>query len=171
VKEHRAARITAPAPKVTRDVLKGPTAGFAEVIWRLKEDCIRHKSLKKTCLSRFPSPPCQGQGLWGGEVRIAQGHGAAHRTSATPPAALSAYRRASRRAHKRFHRHHRTSNSVVCDPPNPSHTEHAGHRRAFGPGWSSSPAYSLHLDRLHPGGVRPNSAGAQPARAFGSICR
>ena len=49
VKEHRSALIIAPGLKVTTDDLKGPTAGFAETIQRLKEDFIKSKSLKKTC--------------------------------------------------------------------------------------------------------------------------
>lgn len=33
-----------------------------------KEDSVKPQSLMKTCWSRLTSSPCQGQGLWGGEV-------------------------------------------------------------------------------------------------------
>lgn len=115
VKEHRSALIIAPGLKVTTDDLKGPMAGFAETIERLKEDFIKPKSLKKTCLSSFTSSPCQQQGLWGEEVHITQGYRRARHVSVTPPPALSAYLRTSRQARKCFYWHHWSNNSFVCD--------------------------------------------------------
>lgn len=55
VKECRSTLIIAPGLKVTTDDLKGPKAGFVETVQRLREDFIKPKSLKKTCLSSFTS--------------------------------------------------------------------------------------------------------------------